>query len=414
MIAEYEKEGVPLVITPGTDGLWFSPGSTLNDKIHDCNYELSNHLGNVMVTLSEEILFDNGTRTTYLQSYTDYYPFGGRMSSREFNIDSYRYGFNGKENDNEVNGEGNQQDYGMRIYDPRVGRFLSVDPLAGAFVGWSPYPFAMNSPIEGIDIDGMEYLSSEVAHYEFKSGLVLVKPQYMDIINPGWHDKVSTFYIGNTQYMGYNNVKAAFTISIPDMKEYFNFDPGLDYGTNIDPLRDWQKSTSTRPSSSFRTKNDGQMDNRFTMWDNIVSRSPTPPAIGIPSRALLVYYAYDLYKTGVNSIRGLNYSLEDEGQNNILEMVRKDVQIALQKSIIPEKYQNVKDISSIMNILLQGENNSQKKNKELEQISLKIGATISVPRLAEPASDSPIGPVGQNSPLFDFKKTGKEQYIWIK
>jgi RHS repeat-associated protein len=41
----------------------------------------------------------------------------------------YRYGFNGKGNDNEVKGIGNQQDYGMRIYDPRLGRFLSVDPL---------------------------------------------------------------------------------------------------------------------------------------------------------------------------------------------------------------------------------------------------------------------------------------------
>jgi hypothetical protein len=36
---------------------------------------------------------------------------------------SYRYGFNGKENDNEVKGAGNQQDYGMRIYDPRWGSF---------------------------------------------------------------------------------------------------------------------------------------------------------------------------------------------------------------------------------------------------------------------------------------------------
>jgi RHS repeat-associated protein len=45
----------------------------------------------------------------------------------------YRYGFNGKENDNEVKGEGNQQDYGMRIYDPRLGRFLSVDPITDEY-----------------------------------------------------------------------------------------------------------------------------------------------------------------------------------------------------------------------------------------------------------------------------------------
>jgi len=68
----------------------------------------------------------------------------------------YRYGFNGKENDNEVKGNGNQQDYGMRIYDPRLGRFLSVDPLAQEFPWYSPYQFAGNKPIEAIDLDGAE------------------------------------------------------------------------------------------------------------------------------------------------------------------------------------------------------------------------------------------------------------------
>lgn len=45
----------------------------------------------------------------------------------------YRYGFNGKENDNEVKGAGNQQDYGLRVSDPRLGRFLSMDPLTMIF-----------------------------------------------------------------------------------------------------------------------------------------------------------------------------------------------------------------------------------------------------------------------------------------
>ena len=68
----------------------------------------------------------------------------------------YRYGFNGKEYDNEVKGEGNQQDYGMRIYDPRLGRFLSVDPLTKKFVNLTPYQFASNTPIAAIDLDGEE------------------------------------------------------------------------------------------------------------------------------------------------------------------------------------------------------------------------------------------------------------------
>jgi RHS repeat-associated protein len=68
----------------------------------------------------------------------------------------YSYGFNGKENDNEVKGQGNQQDYGMRIYDPRLGRFLSVDPLAKDFAWYTPYQFAGNKPIVAIDLDGLE------------------------------------------------------------------------------------------------------------------------------------------------------------------------------------------------------------------------------------------------------------------
>ncbi len=69
----------------------------------------------------------------------------------------YRYGFNGKENDNEVKGEGNQQDYGMRIYDPRIGKFLSVDPLTAEYPMLTPYQFASNRPIDGIDQDGLEW-----------------------------------------------------------------------------------------------------------------------------------------------------------------------------------------------------------------------------------------------------------------
>ena len=70
----------------------------------------------------------------------------------------FRYGFNGKENDNDVKGTGNQQDYGMRIYDPRIGKFLSVDPLCKKFPFYSPYHYAGNSPILNIDLDGAEPL----------------------------------------------------------------------------------------------------------------------------------------------------------------------------------------------------------------------------------------------------------------
>ncbi len=87
----------------------------------------------------------------------DYYPFGMQMPGREApTTNGYRYCFNGKEEDDEVKGDGNQQDYGMRIYDPRAGRFLSVDPLARKFPWWTPYQFAGNMPIRYVDLDGLE------------------------------------------------------------------------------------------------------------------------------------------------------------------------------------------------------------------------------------------------------------------
>jgi hypothetical protein len=53
-------------------------------------------------------------------------------------------------------GEGNFQDYGMRMYNPRIGRFFSTDPLAPDYPHLTPYQFASNTPISAIDLDGLE------------------------------------------------------------------------------------------------------------------------------------------------------------------------------------------------------------------------------------------------------------------
>jgi RHS repeat-associated protein len=96
----------------------------------------------------------------------DYYPFGSIEPGRTYaaaSVGGYRYGFNGKEDDNEVKGVGDQQDYGMRIYDPRVGRFLSVDPISNKYPELTPYQFASNTPLQAIDLDGLE--GTEAADY---------------------------------------------------------------------------------------------------------------------------------------------------------------------------------------------------------------------------------------------------------
>ena len=88
---------------------------------------------------------------------TDYFPFGLEMPGRTFQATSYRYGFNGKENDR-TSWSGTQlvQDYGNRLYSPAIGKFLSVDPIAKEYPWNSPYAFAENDILRSIDIDGLE------------------------------------------------------------------------------------------------------------------------------------------------------------------------------------------------------------------------------------------------------------------
>jgi len=62
----------------------------------------------------------------------------------------YRYGFNGKENDNST-GEGNL-DFGARIMDVRLGRWLSTDIVTKPFI--SPYNFSSNNPVNYLDPNG--------------------------------------------------------------------------------------------------------------------------------------------------------------------------------------------------------------------------------------------------------------------
>ena len=93
--------------------------------------------------------------TASVESYSNYYPYGMEQPGRNFSSPDYRYGYNGKEKDNELKGEGNSYDYGARIYDPRNAKFLSTDPLQAQYPGQSPFVYAANSPIALIDRNGM-------------------------------------------------------------------------------------------------------------------------------------------------------------------------------------------------------------------------------------------------------------------
>ena len=148
-------------------------------------YELTNHLGNVLSTVLDRktpITATGGSgSSTTITHYegdvvfaTDYYPFGSPMSwstpdssgGRMYSGGGYRNGFNGQEKDNEIKREGNNYDFGARMYDPSLGRWLSLDPLMTKYPALSPYIFCANNPIIFIDVDGKEFILSTNYTYD--------------------------------------------------------------------------------------------------------------------------------------------------------------------------------------------------------------------------------------------------------
>lgn len=103
------------------------------------SYEIKDHLGNVRAVIEKE------SGLPAIKSFADYYPFGELLPSR--NSLNYRYAFQGQELDTETGMEAFQ----LRLWDGRIGRWLSTDPY-GQYA--SPYLGMGNNPISSIDPDG--------------------------------------------------------------------------------------------------------------------------------------------------------------------------------------------------------------------------------------------------------------------
>jgi RHS repeat-associated protein len=160
------------------------------------HYELTNHLGNVLAVVTDRKLGQDTTvNATYTPQYylpdiysvQNYYAFGQNLpqwSSSALNDPKrYRFGFNGKEDEDEWT----KQDYGFRMYDPRVARFLSVDPLASEYPWYTPYQFAGDMPIKFVDLDGLEPASPD-QYGTSSEGLPILKSSAIDHGDPSHPD----------------------------------------------------------------------------------------------------------------------------------------------------------------------------------------------------------------------------------
>jgi RHS repeat-associated protein len=145
---------------------------------------------------------------------------------------SYRFGFNGQEKVDEVYGEGNAYAFEYRIHDPRIGRFLSVDPLFASYPWNSTYAFAENRVIDGKDLEGLEWTSATTG--TSTSYAVTIK------------------VMNSSQVTSNSNLKSFLQKITPDVeanfnKQYANADYKLsitwDFTSTIDPNTDFYLET---------------------------------------------------------------------------------------------------------------------------------------------------------------------------
>jgi len=134
-------------------------------------YELTNHLGNVLTTVSDKkipakYVVQLTGRDSYdtVSSYqpevisiSDLYPYGGQMPGRTYSLSddsSFAYGFNGKYKDDDIEGKGNALDFDARENDIRRGQWWTTDPDKEKYPGWSPYNAFFDNPLYFIDPRG--------------------------------------------------------------------------------------------------------------------------------------------------------------------------------------------------------------------------------------------------------------------
>jgi RHS repeat-associated protein len=149
------------LLLAGTAGAQTTTTVSLTSVVHKINqkvFEMSNHLGNVLVTVSDARVPINGTGSVgsygaIVKAGMEYSAFGV-VRRTIVNNGNYRYGFNGKEMERELhNNSGDAYDFGARIYDGRVGRWLSRDHFEAKYSYYSSYSYTANNPVFYIDVN---------------------------------------------------------------------------------------------------------------------------------------------------------------------------------------------------------------------------------------------------------------------
>ncbi len=183
-----EKTPVQLIGAPPITQI-----DTFSRYLGNKEYEMDNYLGNIVtvirdrkIPIPDPSLYLVDHYEADILSSDDYYPFGMDEPARNFNTSKYRFAFGGMEHTDEIYGLDNCYDFDKRTYDPRLGRYLSLDPLMKNFAWQSPYNYANNNPIYNIDPSGRGGEAHETTTINPNTGRpILTVTQNIYLYGPG-------------------------------------------------------------------------------------------------------------------------------------------------------------------------------------------------------------------------------------
>ena len=103
---------------------------------------IKDHLGSIRAVVRQDVS---------ARQCNQYYPYGKSWSGGY----SQPYLYNGKEIDMMHGLE--WYDYGARMYEPGICRFMTMDPLCEKYYNISPYAYCGNNPVRYVDPDGRRF-----------------------------------------------------------------------------------------------------------------------------------------------------------------------------------------------------------------------------------------------------------------
>jgi len=153
----------------------------------------------------------------------DYYPFGGSFNSyQRVAATPNRYLYNGKE----LQEETGWYDYGARMQDPWLGRWMAIDPAADKYAPVSPYNYALNNPILFVDPDGEEVKpTNEAAYKAILNTLTAEDAAYVQLDKNGMIDRG----LINQRQSKSGNFQALQTLVNDDRTTEFTVSEGFDF-----------------------------------------------------------------------------------------------------------------------------------------------------------------------------------------